>query len=330
MSPECLGRTRSHVTAMRLDTLGVREELVDLLPRGWYLDSTTTPLRVLGALSQRKTLLSLRESQLSISTCERLERYTSYSAVAVPDDFSGVRTIRGTAAVVRRLIEISAGVRSRVIGERFVFHQVRRSVEALPAEHPMRAVGRTALATAAQLRADHGLRPAVDYEDLSFDLLGKLASGRSGRRAALVLVGGGMLARAIATHRRAAEYAAVIMVTRSPKRLRRRLAAPNVLVCRLASVDRRLTDGGCDVVLATSGMTVDYRAGLLETLASAAAPVLDLCAVPLLDDVERPLEQYLCLYDPEVDDYIAQCNARVTKSAKELRRAAGRTVKEIL
>lgn len=261
-----------------------------------YVDATTHPLEALGRQYQKPASVpeASRSTEAVLRTCHRFERYW-----AEEDDFSLESrsphgpVVIGHAAVSARLAQIAAGTVSLIVGESFVYQQVYAAFHGLPLNHLLSGAAAEALATAAEARRRFDLHAGLDYSQLARMLL----DDSSPADATAVVVGGGMLAQALA-----AELAAtrsVVLVTRSPKRLRRRLADSGVraAVSRVDSLSPDVAGQSYSVVLATHSLEGEYRARIIEISEGPnCRAVVDLCATPTMSD--RPA--YLHLHHPAV------------------------------
>ncbi|MFE2725646.1 hypothetical protein [Kitasatospora sp. NPDC059327] len=276
-----------------------------------FNDTTTHSVQELGAAFHLLEAGSVQDSPtgLLLRTCHRVEWYQAGSTTAAaPVPVRLCRTIIGHEAAASRLARIAAGTMSLILGEQFVFRQVHAVFERLPARHPLRPAGAEALLLASQARRRFGLRARLDYRDLASTLL---ETGAAKPRN-LVVVGGGMLAQAVAQD--LGDERAVYLLTRDPKKLRRamRSATSGIAVLRAAELPERVCDDGFDLMLATSGLTPEYR-DRIARLANAPScrTIVDLSATPVLP--ERP--NYRHLHHRSVTDLIEEANRPAVEAA---------------
>ncbi|UGQ14341.1 hypothetical protein LO772_12565 [Yinghuangia sp. ASG 101] len=282
-----------------------------------FIDDTTHPLPALGRMHHDLTQNPPPRSAhgVLLHTCQRVEWY------AVGDLAAPVPALRerpiflGRQRALVRLAQIAAGTRSLVLGEQFVFRQVRAAAEQLPSNHPLFRLLVDALDLAERAREEFRLQAHVDYSDLPRFLLDHRDRGQARR---LLIIGGGMLARAVAAAP-PGTYEQIVMMTRGPRKLRRLVdGADNITVVRAASLRKALGGRPYDTVIATTNLGPDYRAWVS---AAAWSPhccgVVDLCGEPALD--RRPA-RYLHLYDPDVLETLAEANRDVAERAVLARR----------
>ncbi|WP_404868460.1 hypothetical protein ACI1MP_10350 [Kitasatospora griseola] len=275
-----------------------------------FNDATTHSLEELGASFQQleDAVGTASATGLLLRTCHRVEWYEAEPATVAtaPLPIRLTRRITGHEAAVARLARIAAGTMSLILGEQFVFQQVHAAFDRLPADHPLRPVGAEALLLASQARRRFDLRARLDYRDLVRTLLGASAA----RPSNLVVVGGGMLAQAVAHE--LGDDRRVFVLTRSPKKLRRRLraGAAGTTVLRITE----LRDiGGFDLVLATTGLTPQYRDHIARLVdATERGLVVDLCAIPVL----RGRPNYQHLHHPAVTALIEDGNQPAVEAAR--------------
>ena len=174
-----------------------------------------------------------------------------------------------------------------------------------------------AVARAARLRFD--LTPVVDYADLPAFLRNLHPRDDSSTAKRLVVVGGGMLAQAIALRSRT-EYTSTVIVTRNAPRLRRSLLDTFPKDGRIPEIIGPATapdvagDKSFDLVLATTSRKPSYIQSI-EAIASQpnVKRIIDLCATPFF---ERRLPKYKHIADADIIDLITLANSAVAERAK--------------
>lgn len=277
-----------------------------------YIDPTTHPLDELGKEYAKQTSISPSgtSAEAVLRTCHRFERYwAAHGDFALANVSPHGPVVSGHGPVSARLAQIAAGVRSLIVGERFVYGQVRAAFFYLPADHLLLNAATDALATAVEARRRFQLQARLDYSGLARMLLDGEPSPTPGT---VVVVGGGMLARSIADELTASR--SVVMVTRSPKRLRRRLADSGIQagVSRASTIETEVAGRRYDLVLATSGLEGDYRERIVDVSESQQCrSVIDLCATRTMS--ARPA--YLHLHHPNVLAVIEDANRDVYERA---------------
>lgn len=288
-----------------------------------YVDSTVRDVRWVGSAYERLcgtgAASRIRDGFL-LRTCERVEVYTALGSTASRSahPFSDVAVeVGGAVAVRRRLTEIAAGASSRLLGERFIAGQVERAGRRLPATHPLREFVADAVRLARRVRVDHSFAASADYPDLVGRLLRD--AGRAEPRS-LVVVGSGVLARTVMRHRFVLGYRQVLPVTRSVKRLRKRVPGSHLWVCSPGSVWDRLNGSGWDVVIATTNLVEPYRTRIGELVADRRCRVaVDVSCVPLL--ATPPDDRYHNLYGSAFSALVAEQNFVVADKAERVRSA---------
>lgn len=280
-----------------------------------FADDTTHSLAALGHAHQALCARPPGASRhgMLLHTCQRVEWY------AVGGSPSQVETLRRRPAVpgrrtaLVRLAQIAAGTRSLVLGERFIHRQVLEAAGRLASDHPLFRLTTDALRLAEQAREKFDLHADVDYSDLP-----KLLLTPRGETRQLLVIGGGMLARAVAAAPPAG-YERVVMLTRGPRKLRRLVEGlGNVTVVRAPSLAKVLDGRPYDAVIATTNLQPHYRSRVADAAGSPlCGGVVDLCCAPAVD--RRP-EGYHHLYDPEVLRALAAANRDMAERAAHARR----------
>lgn len=284
-----------------------------------YVDTATAEGRTIGVLHEALSRhpAPVPEGCFLLHTCQRIEVYGAPPVPGVVDLPVGTNWTSTTSETHarRRLVEIAVGLRSELLGERFIHHQVRTACSRLDATHPLRPVVTDALATADRLRRDHGFTAHADYPELALRVL----SGTSppAVRTRLVIVGSGMLAKAVSTSAVGAGYELPVMVTRSPKRLRRRrlIGDAPVLATTVRGAPEVIGPADWVAVVATTNLSGEHRdrvQALIEDRRCRGA--VDLSCVPVLPDAPED-GRYLSMYGARFRGLVTEQNARLAETA---------------
>lgn len=280
-----------------------------------FVDDTTHSLAAVGHAHQALCAAPPGPSRcgMLLHTCQRIEWYTACEPSASIPALGSRPPVWGRRRALTRLAQIAAGTRSLVLGERFIHRQVVDAAGRLPADHPLFQLGTDALRLAEQAREKFDLHADVDYSDLPRLLL----TPHNGSARRLLVIGGGMLARAVAAAPPAG-YERVLMLTRGPRKLRRLVEGlGNVTVVRAPSLATALDGRPYDTVIATTNLHPDYRRVVADAASSPlCGGVVDLCCAPAVDRREG----YHHLYDPEVLHTLARANRDMASRAADARR----------
>lgn len=288
-----------------------------------YLDRTVVDERMIGAfheeLSQAPS--DLAPESLLLHTCERIEMYgpdPQLPSTSSPLLLASRRT-DGAERAFARLTEIAAGVRSKLLAERFIFAQVLNARRRLGDGHRLSSFVDEALALALRLRRDHSFSASADYPTLAMRMVAAMAPTGSAR--GLVIVGSGMMARAVASHPSVPEEWPVLMVTRSPKRVRRRRRGDGRLpenAVTITSAATALARFDWAAVVATTNLVGSYRERVLDLLTSPRCQAaVDLSCVPV---IERTMgETWESMYDERFRNLVTQQNAGCAHVADRIR-----------
>jgi hypothetical protein len=131
------------------------------------------------------------------------------------------------------------------------------------------------------------------------------------------IVGGGMLAQSVA-RRSVGHRRKIVLVTRTPKKLRRSMTdIPGLTVTTAGILTATLPHATYDTVIATTILTSEYRR---QVAAIATAPharaTVDLCCTPVLD---RAQPGYHHLYGQRALRVMADANAAMVEVAARAR-----------
>lgn len=291
----------------------------------FYIDSSVSDVRQIGAIHRRMSSeFSASPTSFVLHTCQRVELYST-DTLPPPQFPEDAGVVSGRPAVLRRLTEIATGVRSQVIGERFVLRQVELAAQ-VPPPNPCIPLAATAVAVARSLRREYDLEASLDYPAAALKLLQRPHHDPT---STLLVVGGGMLARAVAEHGARAGYRPVVVLTRSPKRARRRFlapAVPGIVVCGPSHIRTVLPPARWDAVIATTNL-VDSYSSQIDALIDdpRCGGVVDLSAVPLRPDTT---ERYEHMYGPRFAALIAEQNAQLAEPAHRVRQVIAEIFRE--
>lgn len=287
-----------------------------------YVDDTVLEARLIGAVHNRLVQHGSEVCELEaflLHTCQRIELYSMGSPAPTRGHplAEHAALVSGGAAVRIRLAEIAAGVRSELLGEWFVLRQVENAGDRLPAGHKLKPVVAEAVRLARRLRRVHDFHAAMDYPELAFSLLGQT---RGGGDVALLVVGSGMLARAVLAHSAVSRYGAVVAVTRSPQRLRKRLArGAGGSVCNASQAWQVLAGRQWDAVIASTNVVEPYRSQLAELVEHPACrSAMDLSCVPLFSTTTHRFEH---MYGPRFRGLLAKQNTALAERAARVQQA---------
>ncbi|WP_331731303.1 hypothetical protein [Kitasatospora sp. NBC_01300] len=278
-----------------------------------FNDRTTHTLTDLAAAHQHLLANPPAPSPTGVllRTCHRTEWYSTTTDGPVLD--LNTRIV-GHDAATARLAQIAAGCLSVIPGEAFIHRQVSHAFAALPVTHPLRRAAAEPLLLATEARRRFGLESRFDYTDLTRQLLTQPGPAAGTPTGFTAIVGGGMLARAVAAD--LAHDRAVIMITRDPKSLRNTLtrAGTPAVALRLTAARQDLAGHRFDLVLATNGIDHAYRTAIANLATNdGCQQVVDLCATPLL--ASGPGRRHL--HDDDVLATIATATATTAERAAQ-------------
>ncbi|MFF8789205.1 hypothetical protein [Streptomyces sp. NPDC015125] len=278
-----------------------------------FADDSTHSLTDLGTAHQALCASPppFSSAALLLHTCQRVEWYAAAELIPSALALLGQASTTGHRAALTRLAQIAAGTRSLIPGERLIQVQVQNAAARLYPTHPIYEVSRKALTLAARARERFDLvAPVADYSDLPTLLLEE----RARQPMQLLVIGGGMLARAVAAAPPEG-YERVVMMTRGPRKLRRLVGGlGNVTVVGgRPGLERALDGGPYDTVIATTNLHADYQEQVRDAaLGPLAGRIVDLCGTPAL---EERTDGYSHLYDPDVLQILADANRGLSESA---------------
>jgi glutamyl-tRNA reductase len=190
-----------------------------------------------------------------------------------------------TLGNLTRIAQVAAGVKSLIPGDQLVLQQVAEAHARTSAQSEIHHVTRAGIKLAREARERFDLVPDVDYADVPRTLRSDSFAGPD----LLVVVGGGMLARAVAAAP-GPGYQRVLIATRNPKRLRQSIRSEShdgtpVSAANIGDVLTACSNRRFNLVVATTSPNELYRTKIVELIAHRNAnATLDLCAEPISRD----------------------------------------------
>ncbi|MBY5405775.1 hypothetical protein [Rhizobium leguminosarum] len=271
---------------------------------GHYVDhEMTSPFQMAQHSAKIKpTAIDLAERGiLLITTCLRVEVYGDESALGSIDLlFSGFprALLKGARDVAKRLAEISSGAKSQILGEPNVNDQVSNAVAVLDPALPISRIARLALGVGRASRERLHFIAPLNYDRIVYDLIAEQFKGieEPGR---LYMIGAGMLGRDLI--RGADRFRSTVVVTRNPKKLRRRLRGSSdreIAIMRPEEIGGVRELQSC-IVIATADLSEDYKAALKGALLRLEPrTIVDLSSIPVLSKCAVPMLNYVTMYAP--------------------------------
>jgi glutamyl-tRNA reductase len=232
-----------------------------------------------------------------LATCQRLEVYSAETSCRRFEMFEGrePELVIGDESCLARLAEIAAGLRSEIIGERFIYNQVEQAFSYEDIDPSLKTFAERALSIARVARTEWQFCADFDYDDITFAILESGLWGRRSMDAALIVLGSGMLAQAIVQHPSVNAYKIVHVATRSPKSARKRFPG-TVAAVRADRLPSICYPAECDVVVATTNLTEEHRA-LIARFLQVQTPrvVVDLSSTTIR--LSATPDNYVSMYD---------------------------------
>jgi glutamyl-tRNA reductase len=247
-------------------------------------------------------------------TCHRAEMYTDVEEAEISDaEIEGVkmRSISGHPAVLTRLVSIATGLKSQIIGESAIYHQVADYVQSLNETDLMKAWGVHSLSLAHSLRTENGLS-SPSHAILALSNLQKHTQSK-----VLIVVGAGMVGKEVAEQHRMVGYTEMILISRDRKRARRKMEG---LLERqsVVSADQLLTSPQTvdyDLIIGTNDTPAEYKTKIRDLAASdKCRGVVDVSAEIISDEREDTIS----LRSPAMKTIVASHNASLLEKKSAL------------
>ena len=255
----------------------------------------------------RSNLAYDTEQAFCFITCHRVEYFSvnPVGNVFVHPLSVSPRLSEGFSESYARLLSVVVGLESEIVGEEAIFEQFKIQFSNTQKTHPLFRLLQRVHDDAKRIRNRFGFFAPTH----AFFALNELQKTRPDQRATLFVVGGGMLGRYCAAHALDL-YDRVVLVTRSPKKVRKHSLPSGIEVISLnalVSAHENLLTKYADVVIATAKLTPDYVARLRNDLFPLATHIFDLCALPTLD-IEAAPTSYRTLHDVNLHNRVVSYN----------------------
>ncbi|EJB07120.1 glutamyl-tRNA reductase [Rhizobium leguminosarum bv. trifolii WSM597] len=254
---------------------------------------------------------------LPVITCLRVEFYGEETALRNIDStiLSGFTRgrIEGAAAIAQRLAEIAAGAQSQILGENYISDQLSTAIKLLDPNLPIFQIAQMAIDIGRASRERQRFIASLNYDHIVRDIIAdRFQDGVLPNR--LYIIGAGMLGRELMRSGVGERFHSTVIVTRNPKRLRKRLRAwtdIEVALLRPAEIGNTREPGSM-VVIATADVDDEYQAILHNALLRLKPrTIVDLSSIPVLSEDAIGKLDYVTMYDKEFLRFIDQNNKQL-------------------
>ncbi|MCK1480654.1 hypothetical protein IVB27_39530 [Bradyrhizobium sp. 197] len=288
---------------------------------GFYTDhQMTTPFTMAQISAKIKPLATDlgRSGVLLVATCVRVEAYGDESALRNMDStiFCGLscKRIEGAAAISQRLAEIASSAHSQILGESYVSDQLEKAIELIDQTLPIFQIARFALDIGRAARERQTFIASFNYDQIVRDIIAdRFPDEEPPDR--LYIIGAGMLGRGLISSGVGESFRSTIVVTRSPKNLRKRLrpwADMEIALMRPEEVGYE-PEPRSIVIIATADVGYEYEAILRQALLRLEPRIIiDLSSIPALPDRADGKLNYVSMYDEEFLRFIEHNNKQLT------------------
>ncbi|MBY2967519.1 hypothetical protein E0H64_14500 [Rhizobium leguminosarum bv. viciae] len=287
---------------------------------GLYVDhQMTSPLAMAQHSAKVKPIAGelAQKGVLLVTTCLRVEVYCKESALGDINStiFSGFACgrIQGAVPIAQRLAEIAAGAHSQILGENYVSDQLEKASELLDPSLPIFQIVRFAIEVGRNARARHGFIAPFNYDQIVRDIVADVfKDGAPPDR--LLMIGAGMLGRDLIRSGVGERFRSTAIVTRNPKKLRKRLRTltdVEVALIRPAEIGHAREPRSI-ALIATTDVNDEYAAILRNALLCLQPrAVIDLSSIPVLSSSAVGKLNYVTMYDEVFLKFIEKNNRQL-------------------
>ncbi|TIU29522.1 MAG: hypothetical protein E5W34_00495, partial [Mesorhizobium sp.] len=259
---------------------------------GLYVDhQMTSPFAMAQHSAKIKPIANdlARSGVLLVTTCLRVEVYGEEPALRNIDStvFTGFsfESIEGTDAIAQRLAEIASGAHSQILGENYISDQLAKAIELLDPNLPIFQIARLAIDVGRASRERQRFTAPFNYDQIVRDIIAdRFQNAELPDR--LYMIGAGMLGRELRSGV-GERFRSMVIVTRNPKNLRRRLRPwtdIDVALMRPAEIGHAREPRSI-VVIATADVNDEYQTILQDALLRLEPrTIVDLSSIPVLSN----------------------------------------------
>lgn len=291
----------------------------------FYVDHSFYDVRQIGnTYSKLNQEVMLRGgTDIIVATCQRIEAFTTMNSNPFPDTLNlPFRHISGQDQLKQRLLSVSSGIESQILGEKNIYYQIKKACSSCSEDNAMKGMFLNALDAAMALRVEHDFYSSMDYEDVSTSILQEHTEKIPATELNLVIVGSGMLARNFLKEQILSQYKNIYFLTRAKRNLKKKLEQhlkQNVLTCD-EFMKQDHTSFHC--IVATSQVDKgDYLDAVKKVLTLPSCKgIFDLSATPMFDNLESS-GFYADTYSKTYNKYVEKHN-KLMMNKKQLLESA--------
>tara|TARA_R110002050_G_scaffold276651_1_gene421913 strand:- start:907 stop:1842 length:936 start_codon:yes stop_codon:yes gene_type:complete len=293
--------------------------------RCYYIDHTFFSELVLGEISEKlkeNNIFNNTEHEKLLITCHRIELYTTKEYMHDPlEKLIGheSRSIMDTTNSLKRLIKISTGTSSKILAERFILQQVKEAFSNGKIGNELKLFYSAAIDIANRLRDEYDFHTDLDYNDLALKLFSQSINSEDMQDEVLI-IGGGMLAVSIQNTFKKNDNSKISMITRQPKKLKRKVGEKIKVVLADYFVEEPLLQNH-KCIIATSNLNSTYVSKLQNIIKNKyCKEIFDFSAVPCFHKFVED-KKYITIYSNQFENMIKVANVNLLESAKGIESA---------
>ncbi|MBY0500638.1 MAG: hypothetical protein K2P93_01380 [Alphaproteobacteria bacterium] len=265
------------------------------------------------------------QSAMLLRTCHRVEFYFNENTQTNPFKevlgYDSYNTHKDGSAFLR-LVEIACGVQSKIIGEKYIFEQVKKSADELDKDHPFKKDALEALSIARELREKNSFYAPIDYEQIvSRQLSSYLKDISSSHK--LLVVGSGMLAKSIISHALQEGKIEILMVSRVAKKIKKKADYKNskLNICSVFNIPDHFISTNFHCFLATTNINEVYKEKLLSYLnRKECLSIVDMSSLPAFNESDIKGKDYITMYHETFRKYVDENNDLIKNKLENIRR----------
>lgn len=229
-------------------------------------------------------------------------------------------TICKNQTVSQCLVEIACDIRSKIFEEKYIFYQVKKSIDASSFIHPLKKEAQNAMELSRDLREEHAFYAPIDYEHIVSRYMAKYFDIKEESKR-LLIIGEGILAQSIASYSAKKGLSKILLVSRTVKEINKKVHDDNVSICTLNNIPKYFTPHPFYCLIATTNIDKIYKEKIFNIINTPQClSIIDLSSLPTFQKEEIKNKNYLTLYHDVCEKYVNENNIFIQECLNKIQK----------